>query len=314
MNYRRVQKTLILTFFLNLSVSLAKGIVGAFAGSVSMVADAFHSLFDSVSNIVGLISITIADTPPDTGHPYGHGKFETIGTMVVGTLLLITAVVVGYEGFGRFSSGAVPEITLLTVAVMVGTICVNISVCLYERHVGKEEGSSFLLADSQHTASDILVSLSVLGGFVFIWLGYPVADAIIALMIAALIARMGIKILYAALEVLADASAPIDYDKLDRIMKTTEGVISYHDFRSRGKPGEIFCDLHVVVAPYITVQEGYLIGKQVRHRMMTEMEGVVDVLVHIDPFFGVVGPADAEINSEIDSEIDSDTDTKRSLE
>lgn len=170
MNYPRVRRTLILTFFLNLCVSLAKGIVGALAGSVSMVADAVHSLFDSVSNIVGLISIYVADAPPPDPprHQYGHGKFETIGTMVVGgTLLLITAVVVGYEGgFGRFFSGAVPDIQPLTVAVMVVTIGgVNITITLYERRVGREENSSFLLADSQHTASDILVSLSVLGGF-----------------------------------------------------------------------------------------------------------------------------------------------------
>ncbi len=306
MNYHRVRKTLILTFFLNLFVSIAKGVVGALAGSVSMVADAAHSLFDSVSNIVGLISIYVADAPPDPRHQYGHGKFETIGTMVVGTLLLITATVVGYEGFGRFFSGTVPDISPLTVAVMVGTICVNITVSLYERQVGREENSSFLLADSQHTASDILVSLSVLGGFFFIWLGYPVADAIIALLIAALIARMGVKILYNALEVLADTSVPMDYDRIDAIMKTTKGVHSYHDFRCRGKPGEIFCDLHVVVDPDITVREGHLIGNLVRDRMKTEVEGVVDVLVHIDPFFGIAGPSDAEK--------DSDNDIKRSPE
>ena len=298
MNYRRVRKTLILTFFLNLCVSLAKGIVGALAGSVSMVADAAHSLFDSVSNIVGLISIYIADAPPDPRHQYGHGKYETLGTMVVGTLLLITAILVGYEGFGRFFSGSVPEITPLTVAVMAGTICVNIAVSLYERHVGKEEGSSFLLADSQHTASDILVSLSVLGGFFFIWLGYPIADAIIALLIAALIARMGMKILYSAVEVLADASAPIDYDQIDALMMTTEGVRSYHDFRCRGKPGEIFCDLHVVVDPEITVLQGHQIGNRVRDRLKAEVEGVVDVVVHIDPFYDAVRPAGGEQDSD----------------
>ncbi|GAB7016361.1 cation diffusion facilitator family transporter [Methanogenium cariaci] len=294
MNYPRVRRTLILTFFLNLCVSLAKGIVGALAGSVSMVADAVHSLFDSVSNIVGLISIYVADAPPDPRHQYGHGKFETIGTMVVGTLLLITAVVVGYEGFGRFFSGAVPDIQPLTVAVMVVTIGVNITITLYERRVGREENSSFLLADSQHTASDILVSLSVLGGFAFVCLGYPVADAIIALGIAVLIAKMGMEILYNALEVLADASAPMDYDRIDVIMQTTAGVYSYHDFRCRGKPGEIFCDLHVVVDPEITVREAHLIGNRVRDRMKAEVEGVVDVMVHIDPFFGNAGPAEAE--------------------
>ena len=299
MNYRRIRNTLILTFFVNLCVSLGKGIVGALAGSVSMVADAVHSLFDSVSNIVGLISIHLADAPPDQRHQYGHGKFETIGTMVVGALLLITSAFVGYEGFGRFFSGSVPEITPLTVAVMIATICVNITVSLYERHVGKEEVSSFLLADSKHTASDIFVSLSVLGVFVFIWLGYPVADAIIALLIAALIAKMGVEILFNAVEVLADASAPVDYDIIDTILETTEGVRSYHDFRCRGKPGEIFCDLHVVVDPDITVRAGHLIGNRVRDRLKVEVAGVVDVVVHIDPYYD--GPLpDAEKDTDKD--------------
>ncbi|MDE4908489.1 cation diffusion facilitator family transporter [Methanogenium marinum] len=301
MNYSRVRKTLILTFFLNLCVSIAKGIVGALAGSVSMVADAVHSLFDSVSNIVGLISIYVADAPPDSQHQYGHGKFETIGTLVVGILLLITATFVGYEGFGRFFSGDVPDITPLTVAVMVGTICVNITITLYERRVGREEESSFLLADSQHTASDIFVSLSVLAGFVFVSLGYPVADAIIALGIAVLIGKMGVEILYNAVEVLADASAPVDYDKIDAIMNTTEGVRSYHDFRCRGKPGEIFCDLHVVVDPEITVREGHIIGNRVRDRLKTELDGMVDVVVHIDPYNNGVRPPDVEKDSDKDA-------------
>ena len=284
MNYRRVRTTLLLTLLLNLGVSLAKGIVGTVVGSVSMVADGVHSLFDSVSNIVGLISIHIADTPPDARHQYGHGKFETIGTLAVGVILIITAVIVAHEGLGRFTSGDVPEITPLAVGVMVVTMCINLAVSLYERHVGTEENSSFLLADSKHTASDTFVSLSVLGGFVFIWLGYPIADAIIALGIAVLIGKMGVEILYRSSEVLADASAEVDYTLIDRIVSTTNGVRSYHDFRCRGKPGEIFCDLHVVVDPEITVREGHQIGDHVRERLEKEVPGVVDVVVHIDPF------------------------------
>lgn len=301
MNYRRVRNTLTLTLLLNLCVSLAKGIVGTLVGSVSMVADAVHSLFDSVSNIVGLISIHIAGAPPDSRHQYGHGKFETIGTLAVGVILIITAVIVAHEGLGRFVSGSAPEITPLAVAVMVVTICINLTVTLYERHVGKEENSSFLLADSQHTASDIFVSLSVLGGFVFVYMGYPVADAIIAIGIAILIGKMGVEILYRSSEVLADASAEVDYDIIDSIVKTTDGVRSYHDFRCRGKPGEIFCDLHVVVDPDITVREGHLIGEHVRDRLEAEVPGVVDVVVHIDPFYDGAGAADAENDTDKDT-------------
>ena len=300
MNYRRVRNTLILTLLLNLCVSLAKGIVGTIVGSVSMVADAVHSLFDSVSNIVGLISVYVADTPPDARHQYGHGKFETIGTLAVGVILIITAVIVAHEGLGRFTSGTVPEITPVAVGVMVVTMGINLTVSLYERYVGREEESAFLLADSQHTASDIYVSLSVLGGFVFIWLGYPVADAIIALGIAVLRGKMGVEILYHSSEVLADASAEVDYALIDRVVSMTEGVRSYHDFRCRGKPGEIFCDLHVVVDPDITVREGHIIGERVSDRLEAEVLGVVDVVVHIDPFYDDAGndtakdPADSK--------------------
>jgi len=300
-NYRRVRNTLILTLILNLCVSLAKGIVGTLVGSVSMVADAVHSLFDSVSNIVGLISIHIAGAPPDSRHQYGHGKFETIGTLAVGVILIITAVIVAHEGLGRFVSGSAPEITPLAVGVMVVTMGTNLTVALYERHVGREENSSFLLADSQHTASDIFVSVSVLGGFVFIWLGYPIADAIIALGIAVLIGKMGVEILYRSTEVLADASAEVDYALIERVVLLTEGVRSYHDFRCRGKPGEIFCDLHVVVDPDITVREGHLIGDRVRDRLEAEVPGVVDVVVHIDPFYDGAGAADAENDTDKDT-------------
>lgn len=301
MNYQRVRNTLFLTLLLNLCVSLAKGIVGTLVGSVSMVADAVHSLFDSVSNIVGLISIHIAGAPPDSRHHYGHGKFETIGTLTVGVILIITAVIVAYEGMGRFVSGSAPEITPLAVGVMVVTICINLTVTLYERHVGREESSSFLLADSQHTASDIFVSLSVLGGFVFVCLGYPVADAIIALGIAFLIGKMGVEILYRSSEVLADASAEVDYALIERVVLMTEGVRSYHDFRCRGKPGEIFCDLHVVVDPEITVREGHLIGELVRVRLEAEVPGVADVVVHIDPFYDGAGAEDAENDTDKDT-------------
>jgi cation diffusion facilitator family transporter len=139
-DYRNVRKTLIITLVLNISVSVAKGVVGAWAGSVSMVADAAHSLFDSVSNIVGLVVVRFSGMPPDGEHPYGHGRYETIGALFVGALLFLTTGIVAWEAFGRFLSGAVPEITLLTVAVMLATIGINLGVTLYEHRVGKKRG------------------------------------------------------------------------------------------------------------------------------------------------------------------------------
>ena len=292
MDYRNVRKTLLITLILNVAVSGAKGAVGAWAGSVSMVADAVHSLFDSVSNIVGLIAVGISDISPDREHPYGHGKYETMGALFVGGLLFLTAGIVAWEAYGRFVSAAAPEITTLTVTVMLGTIGINLGVTCYEHHVGEKEGSAFLLADAKHTFSDVAVSISVLIGFLFIRLGYPAADTVVGLFIAVLIGRMGINVVREAAGVLTDKPPDIDYEAFSVVVLTTPGVVGFHDIRCRGKPEEVYCDLHVVVDAAITVREGHEIADRVRDRLKDEYPGVVDVLIHIDPADGSCIPTD----------------------
>ncbi|WFN34188.1 cation diffusion facilitator family transporter [Methanogenium sp. S4BF] len=292
MDYRNVRKTLVITLILNIVVSGAKGVVGAWAGSVSMVADAVHSFFDSVSNIVGLIAVGYSGMAPDREHPYGHGKYETMGALFVGGLLFLTAGIVAWEAYERFLSGAVPEITRLTVAVMLATIGINLGVTWYERRVGKKEGSAFLLADAKHTFSDVAVSASVLAGFLCIRLGYPAADTVVGLLIAVLIGRMGLEVVRDAAGVLIDTPPDIDDNAFSAIVLSTPGVVGYHDLRCRGKPGEVYCDLHVMVDSGITVREGHDIVDRVRDRLMDEYAGITDVLIHTDPADGSCVPAD----------------------
>lgn len=283
MQYDRVQRTLALILILNLIVATAKGVFGLIAGSVSMVADAIHSAFDTVSNIIGIAAIYIAKQPPDQLHPYGHGKFETIGALLIGALLMLSAYWIITEGIDRLTSASVPEITGLTVAVLIVTIIINIFVAWYERRVGTELRSQILLADSRHTMSDIFVSCSVLAGFVVITIGYPQADPIIAFGISVLIAKMGIDIIREASNVLTDAIV-IDCEKeIATIVQTTKGVWGYHEFRCRGKPQEMFADIHILVDPGITVAEGHDIADLVKERILNEIQGMADVVVHIDP-------------------------------
>ncbi len=292
MDYRNVRKALLLTLILNILVSVAKGVVGAWAGSVSMVADAAHSLFDSVSNIVGLVAVRLSGIPPDREHPYGHGKYETMGTLFVGALLFLTTGIVAWEAFGRFFSGAVPEITLLTVSVMLATIGINLGVTWYEHSIGRKEGSAFLLADAKHTFSDVAVSISVLVGFLFISLGYPAADAMVGLLIAALIGRMGVEVVRDATNVLTDTPPYVDNEAFSAIIMNTPGVVGYHGARCRGKPGEIYCDLHIIVDSGITVREGHDIAERVRERLTDEYACITDVIVHTDPDDGSCIPSD----------------------
>ncbi len=283
MDNKRVTRTLVITLILNIVVAVLKGVTGFLTGSVGMIADGLHSLFDSVSNIIGLISIHFSSLPPDRKHPYGHGKVETVGTLAVGGLLLFTSIEVVREALTRAMEGTVLEVTPVMVGVMVVTILINIAVNRYEHRVGNEENSEFLLADAKHTLSDVFVSFSVLVGFLLVIAGFQLGDAAVAVLIGLLIAKMGIGVLRDAVVVLIDTSDIRIEQEVARAVLKIPGVRGYHDFRCRGKPHELFCDLHIVVDPQITVLEGHEIGNAVRDGIKDEIEGMVDVVVHIDP-------------------------------
>ena len=280
----RVQRVFVIVLILNVAVAVVKAVFGVMAGSVSMVADALHSGFDSFSNVVGIVAMHLAGKPPDPEHPYGHGKIETLGTLVIGAMLLLTAAGILLEGYGRLITPITPEITPITVGVMVGTLITNIIVSTYERRKGEEYQSQILIADSLHTKSDVFVSTAVLGGFLAIRLGYPAADPIIALGIGLLIARMGIGILYGAAEVLIDSmNLPCDPALVRAVVMDTPGVAGYHDFRCRGKPGEIFADIHVTVDPALSITRAHAIADEVEQRLKETVPGLAEVVVHIEP-------------------------------
>jgi cation diffusion facilitator family transporter len=280
----RVQRVFVIVLILNVAVAIVKAVFGVMAGSVSMVADALHSGFDSFSNVVGIVAMHLAGKPPDPEHPYGHGKIETLGTLVIGAMLLLTAAGILLEGYGRLITPITPDITLITVGVMVGTLITNIIVSTYERRKGEEYQSQILIADSLHTRSDVFVSTAVLGGFLAIRLGYPAADPIIALGIGLLIARMGVGILYEAAEVLIDSmNLPCDPALVRAVVMDTPGVAGYHDFRCRGKPGEIFADIHVTVDPALSIARAHAISEEVEQRLKETVPGLAEVVVHIEP-------------------------------
>ncbi|MDN7024748.1 cation transporter [Methanoculleus sp. FWC-SCC1] len=279
-----VRRTLLLIFVLNITVALLKAVFGLLAGSVSMVADALHSVFDSSSNVIGILAVTVALMPPDETHQYGHGKFETLGTLVIGAMLLLTAYWIVSEGYARLVNPVAPDITPITVGVMLTTLLVNIGVSRYERRKGDEYASEILLADAAHTRSDVYVSLSVLAGFLAVRLGYPLADPIIAFAIGALILRMGLTILYNATQILSDAAnLPCDPDDVYQIVRSIPGISDCHNFRCRGKPGELFADIHVTVDPQLPVDAAHALTVEVERRLAREIQGLREIVVHVEP-------------------------------
>ena len=228
-----IQCVLKTTLVANLLVAVGKLTVGILSRSLSMVADGIHSLVDATSNIVGLIGSAIASQPPDDEHPYGHRRFETLASLVIGGSLLLTAWEISKSSVERLINPVEPEIGPINFIVMIVTLIINIVVSTYERQQGKKLKAEVLLADADHTRTDIYISLAVLAGLVAVKLGLPWADALIALIVVGLIITTAWGILRRAAGILVDQAA-LDPTELGQLIEAVPGVDDVIRVRSRG--------------------------------------------------------------------------------
>lgn len=280
---RAVRRVLWWVLVLNVAVAAAKLIYGLLIDSVSVTADGFHSLFDGTSNVIGLIGLSVAARPADRSHPYGHAKFETFASAAIGAMLMLAAWRVGSSAFERLQNpGAGPSVDAVSFAVMVGTLIVNVVVTTLEHRAGQRLGSQVLKADASHTASDVLVTVSVIAGLVAVRLGYPIADPVLGLVVSAFIVVTGVRVLASAGETLADA-AQIDPAAVCEFVLGLEGVRGCHDVRTRGSESGVYVDLHVQVDPAISVAQGHAIAEQVEEAIGNGFDEVVDVIAHLEP-------------------------------
>lgn len=248
-----------------------------------MLSDALHSSFDSLSNITGILAITLSMRGSDRNHHYGHGKFETLGTLLIGALISLTSFWILREAYLRLKTGAVPQISYLTFLVMLITLAVNISVYRYERNKGLQLGSSLLVADSMHTKSDIYISLSVLSSFLFVKLGLSIIDPLLSLLIAAMIIRMGAQIIRESVTVLTDGVLIECEDDVREILEKMDGIRGYHKFRCRGKPGEMYAEIHLLLSPSMTLEEAHEICDEVEKRIKENLPFIKEITIHMEP-------------------------------
>ncbi|MDP2168521.1 MAG: cation diffusion facilitator family transporter [Thermodesulfovibrionales bacterium] len=277
-----VRRVLVYTLVLNIAVALAKMIYGYSSGSVGMISDGFHSFFDGFSNIVGLVGIWVAAHPPDEKHPYGHKKYETFFTIIIAFAIFVTCFQILKRAYYSFSDGHRAAAGDMGFAVMLLTISVNIFVMLYEMKKGRELKSEFLIADALHTKSDILASLAVIAGLVFVRLGYPMADTVAGLFITVFIGRIGYRILKSASDVLVDTIC-INTNAVEAAVTGVEGVRGCHGIRTRGTEMETYLDLHILVDPRMSIEDGHDIADAVEEKIKQEFPFVVDIVVHVEP-------------------------------
>ena len=280
--YFTVRRILIIILAINMIVAVVKGLYGFLTQSLSMTTDGLHSFFDSTSNIVGLIGLYLASRPADKEHPYGHSKFETFASIGVVVLLFATCFQVLGAAINRFLNPISPDITFMSFVIMGFTLIINVAVSAYEYILGRRLGSSILVADSRHTRSDIYASIAVIFGFIVVKMGYPLADPIISVFITGLIILTGLEIIKESSEVLLD-KALIEESVVKRIAESVPGVCDCHRVRTRGAKREMFIDLHIGLDSSLSVEQGHEVGTAVEDRIKSTIEGVKDVVVHMEP-------------------------------
>lgn len=277
-----VRRVLWITLGLNVAVSAAKIVVGKLTGSLSMVADGYHSLVDGSNNVLGLIVISFAYAPPDEGHPYGHRKFETSAALAIGLLLLALAYRVFQGAVAGFSAGRLPEIRALNFWVMGITLVVNLFVARYEAREGRRLESGYLLADAAHTRSDVYVTLGVVVSFVGARMGLPWIDSVVALAIGALITVLAIRILVRSFDVLTDRAA-IPKEEVERVVETVAGVLACDGVRTRGGPEGAYVDLTVQVDGDLSLRAAHEVADRIEEALERAHPAIVDVVVHLEP-------------------------------
>lgn len=266
---------------LNSLVAAAKISVGVLTGTVSIIADGIHSTVDGASNVVALIASRIANLPPDEDHPYGHERFETIGTFAIGGLLLLTAWEVLQVAFNNLLSGERPEIGALQFGVLGLTLLVNIGVATFERRAAKRHQSALLAADADHTASDVWVTISVIFSLIGVELGLYWLDAVAALLIVGLIGLIAYRILDRTTQVLVDR-APIDAERIEAVISDTPGIRRVLRARSRGAQDAIHIDLDVAVAPVVNANTAQSITNDLRNKIKEAFPSTNEVRIQIE--------------------------------
>jgi len=278
----RVRRVLLVTLVLNEAVAVAKIVWGYLTGSLGMMSDGFHSLFDGVSNVVGLVGIWIASHPPDENHPYGHKKYENLFTIAIALMIFGTCYQILKRVYHSFTVGHETTAPNASFVILAGTMLVNAFVMLYEMRRGRQLGSDFLVADALHTKSDIFASFAVMVGLLFTRLGYPLADAIAGIVITLFIARIGYEIIKSASDVLVDTVC-MDTHAIRAVVMGVEGVKDCHGIRTRGTAQHAYLDLHIQVDPHITLKEAHDIAHTVEDRLLREFTSLADIVAHVEP-------------------------------
>jgi len=283
--YREVRKVTVVGGVVDLLLGIVKIVVGMTGNSQALLADGVHSLSDLATDFLVLFAAKHSHREADEEHPYGHGRIETVATVILGVALALVAIGICYDALHRMRE---PELLghpgMLALLVALLSVAAKEIIYHYTVRAARRLRSNMLHANAWHSRSDAISSIIVVIGVAGTMYGFTYLDAIAAAAVGLMIAKIGWDLLWKSLQELIDTS--LEEDKVAAIRNAildVDGVQALHMLRTRRSGSDALVDVHILVDPGLSVSEGHMIGEHVRTRLIGEMDDVSDVTVHIDP-------------------------------
>jgi len=283
---RDVRRVTLWGAVVNVLLAVLKIVGGKLSGSIALVADGVHSLSDLLTDLVVIVGVSLGERPPDDSHPYGHGRFETLASIIVALSLVGVGVYLAWEAASSMLAHheqTYPGLAMVVLALV--SIAAKEAIYRVTRRVARRTKSPAVLANAWHHRSDALSSVAVLLGGAAGLLGLPHGDHVAGIVVGIMVVIAGGKIAYD--EVCEILEQGVDKTMLARIQAVLDRhpeVRSWHKLRTRRLGREVFADVHVLVEPDLSVRQGHAIADEVEAELRTATKDPVNISIHIEPF------------------------------
>jgi cation diffusion facilitator family transporter len=282
---RAARKVTLVGLVVNAINAVVKIFVGFWANSYALIADGIHSASDMLSDVLVLVASYYGRQQPDKDHPYGHDRYETLATLILGALLIAVAGALVWDSMMRLLTPR-ELITPGAIALLVAlaSIVSKEWIYRYTLRIARQINSRLLEGNAWHHRTDSLSSIVVFVAIAGALLGMTWLDQVAAVVVALMVARIGFTLIWDSLKELVDTALP--QDQVNSIRATAlsiPGVRDVHDLRSRRMANRTLLDIHLLVDPHISVSEGHEVGAWVARLLRNQYDHISDVTFHIDP-------------------------------
>ncbi|KAK9282317.1 hypothetical protein L1049_005231 [Liquidambar formosana] len=304
----------------DIGLATGKALTGYLTGSTAIIADAAHSVSDVVLSSVALLSYKVGRAPKDKDHPYGHGKFETLGALGISFMLLATAGGIAWHTLdlllgllsaapesvsqslphehmhghhhGGHHHGVDMDHPILALSMTIVSISVKEGLYWITKRAGERGGSGLMIANAWHHRADAISSVVALIGVGGSILGVKFLDPLAGLVVSGMILKAGLESGYQSVMELVDAAIPAEHlDPIKQTILQIEGVKGCHRLRGRRAGSSLYLDVHIEVDPFSSVSAAHDIGENVRRQIHSSHPEVSEVFIHIDPSISEMSPS-----------------------